>query len=87
MKIENSLIWVTSAKTAAGHKLEMTFNDGSVKIFDCTPLIERYKIFEPLKNESVFENFSLDGWTVTWLTDKSTLPLNICFQKALQHNF
>ena len=59
MKIENSLIWVTSAKTVAGHKLELTFNDGSVKIFDCTPLIERYKIFEPLKNESVFENFSL----------------------------
>ena len=36
-------------------------------MFDCEPLIERYKIFEPLRNDEVFENISLDGWTVTWL--------------------
>ncbi|MBR4327376.1 MAG: DUF2442 domain-containing protein [Bacteroidales bacterium] len=83
MKIENSLIWVTSAKTAAGHKLELTFNDGSVKIFDCTPLIERYKIFEPLKNESVFENFSLDGWTVTWLDGQIDIAPEYLFSEGI----
>ena len=83
MKIENSLIWVTSAKTAAGQKLELTFNDGSVKIFDCTPLIERYKIFEPLKNESVFENFSLDGWTVTWLDGQIDIAPEYLFSEGI----
>ena len=83
MKIENSLIWVTSAKTAAGHKLELTFNDGSVKIFDCTPLIERYKIFEPLKNESIFENFSLDGWTVTWLDGQIDIAPEYLFSEGI----
>jgi hypothetical protein len=83
MKIENSLIWVTSAKTAAGHKLELTFNDGSVKIFDCTPLIERYKIFEPLKNEFVFENFSLDGWTVTWLDGQIDIAPEYLFSEGI----
>lgn len=37
----NLLIWVTSAKTIAPCTLELTFNEGSVKTFDCTPLIER----------------------------------------------
>ena len=83
MKIGNSLIWVTSAKTVAGHKLELTFNDGSVKIFDCTPLIERYKIFEPLKNESVFENFSLDGWTVTWLDGQIDIAPEYLFSEGI----
>ncbi len=67
MKLDNPLVWVTAATTATAHKLRLTFNDGSVKIFDCEPLIERYKIFEPLRNDEVFENISLDGWTVTWL--------------------
>ncbi len=67
MKLDNPLVWVTAATPAAARKLRLTFNDGSVKIFDCEPLIERYKIFEPLRNDEVFENISLDGWTVTWL--------------------
>ncbi len=67
MPLDTPLIGVTSATTATARKLRLTFNDGSVKIFDCAPLIERYKIFEPLRNDDVFENISLDGWTVTWL--------------------
>ncbi len=67
MKLNNPLIWVTSATIAADRKLRLVFNDGSVKIFDCLPLIERYKIFEPLRNDEIFGNITLDGWTVTWL--------------------
>lgn len=73
------LIWVTSATTAAARNLRLTFNDGSVKIFDCAPLIERYKIFEPLRNDEVFENISLDGWTVTWLDGTIDIALDYIF--------
>lgn len=50
MNLNYPLFWVTSATTATARKLRLTFNDGSVKIFDCAPLIERCKIFEPLRN-------------------------------------
>ena len=47
--------------------LHLTFNDGCERIFDCLPLIERYKLFAPLRDKEVFNHFDLDGWTVCWL--------------------
>ena len=83
MKLDTSLVWVTSAKTAEALKLELTFNDGSVKIFDCAPLIERYKVFEPLRNEAVFNNFALDGWTVTWLDGSIDIAPEYLFSEGI----
>ena len=37
------------------------------RIFDCLPLIEKYKLFAPLRDKEVFNRISLDGWTVCWL--------------------
>lgn len=67
---ENTLKWVTAAQKLDGYKLELTFNDNKKVIVDCTPIISKYKIFEPLREKSVFDNFNLDGWTVTWLNGK-----------------
>ncbi len=83
MTLDNTLIWVTSAKTIAPCKLELTFNDGSIKTFDCTPLIERYKHFEPLRDKSVFENFALDGWTVTWLNGSIDIAPEYLFEEGI----
>lgn len=67
MKQKNSLKWVVDAHILEAHKLHLTFNDGSCRVFDCLPLIDKYQIFAPLRDKDVFAQFSLDGWTVNWL--------------------
>ena len=67
MKIENKLKWVIAASPLDGYRLHLTFNDGSQRIFDCLPLIEKYQLFAPLRDKEVFNCISLDGWTVCWL--------------------
>lgn len=62
----NELKWVTAAKSLDGYQLFLTFNDGSQRIFDCLPLIDKYPLFAPLRDRAVFEKISLDGWTVSW---------------------
>ena len=67
MEQTNELKWVTDAHLLNDYRLHLTFNDGSQRIFDCLPLIEKYKFFSPLRDKSVFAHFDLDGWTVSWL--------------------
>lgn len=67
MEQTNSLKWVTAARALDGYRLHLTFNDGCERIFDCLPLIEKYKLFAPLRDRAVFDHFDLDGWTVCWL--------------------
>lgn len=67
MEQKNELKWVTAACPLDGYRLCLTFNDGCQRIFDCQPLIEQYKLFAPLRDKALFDNFNLDGWTVTWL--------------------
>ena len=67
MEQTNTLKWVTAARVVGDYLLELTFNDGRRVIFDCETLINKYKLFAPLRDKDVFASFSLDGWTVTWL--------------------
>lgn len=67
MEQKNELKWVTSARIVSDYTLELTFNDGCRRVFDCTPLINQYKMFAPLREKDVFAQFTLDGWTVSWL--------------------
>ena len=67
MKQENELKWVTAAHIVRDYTLELMFNDGCRRIFDCAPLINQYKMFAPLREKEIFEQFALDGWTVSWL--------------------
>jgi len=67
MEIENKLKWVVAVSPLDGYRLNLTFNDGCQRIFDCLPLIEKYQLFAPLRDKEVFNCVSLDGWTVCWL--------------------
>ena len=67
MEIENKLKWVTAVRPLKDYRLHLTFNDGCQRIFDCLPLIEKYKLFAPLRDKDVFNRVDLDGWTVCWL--------------------
>ena len=67
MEINNELKWVTEVEIIDDYKLRLTFNDGKESIFDCLPLMEKYKIYSPLKDKKIFRDFNLDGWTINWL--------------------
>ena len=57
------LIWITAAKVLEGHKLHLTFNNGTCKVFDFAQVLAKgMPIFEPLKNLAVSAIlFSMDG--------------------------
>ena len=67
MEIENKLKWVIAVRPLDDYRLHLTFNDGCQRIFDCLPLIEKYKLYAPLFDKEVFNRVDLDGWTVCWL--------------------
>ena len=60
------MIWITKAEALDNYIIILTFNDNSQKSFDFQPLIEKDDLFNPLKDKKIFENFKLDGWTVSW---------------------
>lgn len=70
METKNKLVWVTQARNMPDYCLELTFNNGNKRVFDCKPLINQYALFSPLKDSQLFKDFKLDGWTVTWLNGK-----------------
>ena len=61
-----NFIWVTDAKYLGDYRLQITFNDGTVKVFDGTEFVTSNPLFRPLQSMTRFRNFSLDDWTVTW---------------------
>ena len=83
MEAQNELKWVTEACAMDGYRLRLTFNDGSHRIFDCQPLIERYRLFAPLRKEDVFRQFSLDGWTVTWLNGSIDIAPEHLYEESI----
>ena len=87
MEQENILKWVTAARTLDGYRLHLTFNDGSERIFDCLPLIEKYQLFAPLRDKAVFDRFDLDGWTVCWLDGAIDIAPEHLYEPNLQYPF
>lgn len=83
MENNNKLKWVTAAQILEDFKILLTFNDNRRSIFDCLPLIEQYKIFEPLRNKDVFKNFSLDGWTINWLDGTIDIAPEHLYEKSI----
>ena len=59
------LIKVTNAVYVVDYKIEITFNDGLKKIIDLENQLWG-EVFEPLKNLTIFKNFSLNPFTIEW---------------------
>ena len=60
------LIWITDAAYDGDYRLWLTFNDGRKGLVDFEHYIHR-KPFEPLHDRAIFQNFQLNGWTISWL--------------------
>ena len=64
------LVWITNAKYLGEYRLELTFSNGTVKVFDAKDYIASHPLFAALKDQKLFSQFELDGWTVSWLNGK-----------------
>ena len=64
------LVWITNAKYLGEYRLELTFSNGTVKVFDAKDYIASRPLFAALKDQKTFSQFELDGWTVSWLNGK-----------------
>ena len=54
-----------------GLKLSVQFTNGTTKIYDVAPLLDRFAAFEPLQDEKLFSNVEVDtgGYGVVWNDD------------------
>ncbi len=67
--------FVKQAKHIGEYKLNITFETGEVKCFDMAPYLETDSlVFRPLKQPEIFQNFTIDGNTVTWITGADIAP-------------
>jgi hypothetical protein len=64
---------VLSARHLEGHRLEVTFADGTSKAIDFSRWLNG-PVFEPLKDVGYFRRFILDGWTVSWPNGADIAP-------------
>ncbi len=62
-----NLIWINSANYLGDYRLALKFSNGDEKIFDAKEFILSHPLFYALKDKTIFSNFALDGWTVSWL--------------------
>lgn len=77
------LIWITKAEVLTNYVLNLTFNDGSYKTFDFEPYIEKDGIYKPLKDKKLFNNFKLDGWTISWLNGTIDIAPEYLYENSI----
>ena len=61
-----NLIWINSAKYLGDYRLELSFSNGEVRVFDAKEFIASHPLFASLQDKQLFSQFQLDGWTVSW---------------------
>lgn len=73
---------VISAKAGENYNLELTFNDGSVRIFDAKPYLDK-GIFTELKDPEYFKNFRIAFGTVQWENEQDFAPETLYIESRL----
>jgi hypothetical protein len=64
----HELLKITDAKVTDRQMLLLTFSNGEKRVFDSTALTG--PAFEPLKDNSVFENFKIVHGVITWMDEE-----------------
>ena len=61
-------ISVTSAKHIAGHRIELTFNDGKKQNIDFKPFLDKYPhpAYNRLRDKKEFKKFWIEDGNVVW---------------------
>jgi hypothetical protein len=56
---------LSSVRPLDGYKLELTYSDGYVGVFDLNELF-KFEVFQPLKNLDLFNKVKKDHGAVVW---------------------
>jgi hypothetical protein len=64
---------VQSVKPLSGHRLEIVFTNGEVRIYDCTSLLG-FGVFAELKDEAYFLQARAELGTVVWPHEQDICP-------------
>ena len=67
------ILSITDAQYVRDYILRLTFNDGTVKLVDFTPLMQK-GICRKLQDLDYFRNFTLDPFTVDWNNEIGFAP-------------
>jgi Protein of unknown function (DUF2442) len=69
------ILRIREARVCGPHTLQLTFNNGTTKRVDVSPLIDG-EIFEPLRDPSYFATVTLDSLcgTVVWTNGADFAP-------------
>jgi len=64
---------VKSVVATEGYKLEITFSNGEVGVYDCAPLLD-FGVFGELRDISYFKQARAEGGTVVWPHNQDICP-------------
>jgi hypothetical protein len=64
---------VVKAEYRGGHRIHLVFSDGVESTVDFTPWLDG-PVLEPLRDESFFSKFFLEGGTVAWPNGADIAP-------------
>lgn len=67
------IIHVKNAQYVRDYILDIDFDNGETRQVDFAPYISKWKIFSPLKEKKVFQDFFIDT-TVTWKNGADVAP-------------
>ena len=73
---------VSRAAYVAGHRLHVTFSDGTEKTIDFAGWLNG-PVFEPLRDVEYFRRFIVDGWTVSWPNGADIAPETLFRSEAV----
>ena len=55
------------------YKLELTFTNGDIGVYDCSPLLD-FGVFKELRDITYFRQARADGGTVVWPNEQDICP-------------
>lgn len=73
---------VLSAKALDGHRLELTFSDGTVRVFNATPYLDK-GIFKELRDPDYFRRFRVAFGTVQWPNEQDFAPETLYLESEI----
>lgn len=55
------------------YKLEITFSNGEIGVYDCVPLLD-FGVFQELRDVNYFRKVCAEGGTVVWSHEQDICP-------------
>ena len=76
------MLKIIKAESCGDYLLRVVFNTAETRIFDGRKLL-RGEVFAPLKDHSLFLDFSLDFETLTWLNGELDVAPEFVYENSL----